>query len=154
MPGTSNNFPLSSWLGGQPPAPTATGESVRDELGVDCSTDMTPKGDYAQVAGYENLRRSIWRRLKTRRGGYRLRPEFGCGVPDFVKKPLTASRIDELRHAIIENISLDRRVDHVESVEITPGTNAGPDGVTISIAVKAKGRVLAFQPFSFSSGVS
>jgi hypothetical protein len=113
------------------------------------------KGDYVEVSGEENLRRSLLRRLLIRPGEYKLNPTYGVGLASFVKKPFTKANLDDLQHRIVDNISRDRRVDKVDSVKLDTVAQATSNGcvenvLRVTLVVIHKGRQLRFQPFSFS----
>jgi len=127
-----------------------------DILGTDIYFDgdvaVTPAGDYRLVSERENLRRAILRRFLTRPGEYRMRPTYGVGVLDFIKKPATSSRIAELKTRIIQNLEQEQRIDRVVSVEVSPLPNDAP-GIVVKVVVESKGRELRFEPFSFRRSV-
>jgi hypothetical protein len=111
---------------------------------------VTPKGDYKVVDGEENYRRGILRRLITSPGTYRLRPSYGAGVPDHVKKPLTKSVLDQLRQRIRDQVLADRRTEAVLYIELTPIVTNNRPGLHIRVGAQAFGRVLRSLSFTFS----
>lgn len=148
---------------GGPPPRAVPPKQVADLFGTDLllsgDLELTSKGDYAEVSGEENLRRSIFRRLLVRPGDYKLNPTFGVGVGSYVKKPMSKRNLDELQHRIVDNISRDRRVDKVDSVVLVQSSAATTSGGTelvlkVLVTVIHKGRTLKFQPFTFSQSGS
>lgn len=136
---------LSFPLGGD--APTSTVASVlRDAMGVDIlftdDTTITPAGDYQTVGGHDNLRLALLRRLITRPGTYRLHPEYGGGIGDYLGKPNTQATRDQLRQAVLDQLSLEPRVESVEQVEVQSETINGVRIVRISGRVKTVGLVV------------
>ena len=127
---------------------------ARDALGVDIlfldDYVVTPDGDYQLVAGLENLRRWILRCLLVSQGEFRVRPSFGAGVAQFVKKPITAARRDELRNRILEQLRRDDRIEQIQEVAIETVTINAKPAVRIRVRVQALGRAVEFQPFSFA----
>lgn len=112
---------------------------------------ITPKGDYAEVAGDENLRRAIIRRLITRPGEYRRNASYGCGLLSYVKKKMTQSALAELEQRIRDNLSRERRLDKIVSLTLTPTTYDGNQpALQVSITVQAKGRTVQFRPMTFT----
>ncbi len=114
---------------------------------------LNPKGDYTLVTGDENLRRAILRRLVVKPGEYKKNPTYGCGLPSFVKKAMSQSALDSLRHRIIDNLSRDRRVEKIISVTLTKTTFDNQTGLSVAVVVQSKGRTIPFQPFNFAKGL-
>lgn len=125
-----------------------------DRFGKDVFFDgdfaVNSRGDYVTIEGLPALRASILRRLVTRPGELRARPEYGVGVNDFVKKPATASTFDNLRVAIIDQLAFETRIDSVDDVAIrTVGS-----GISIVIRISVSGRTITFQPFNFNDVIT
>jgi hypothetical protein len=108
--------------------------------------DVGPNGDYVLLSGKEAMRQAIYRRLMTRPGEYKLRPEYGVGVQDFVKKRRLASTLDELRQRTIDQLSLDTRISEVVDI----GVDLIDDGIQLKVAVRLAGETLRFEPFNFT----
>jgi len=116
------------------------------DLYFDGDFAVTAAGDYATLEGLAAFRQSIYRRLITRPGEYRARPDYGCGVLSFVKKRLIQSELDDLKGRITDQLSLDPRLSEVTRVVIERIEN----GIRIGIAVRAAGESLVFEPFDFT----
>lgn len=114
---------------------------------------LAPKGDYLTVEGIDNLRRAVWRRLIVRPGEYRLKPHYGVGILTYVKKPITRATIDELTHRIRDNLSRERRIEKVLTVQVVSTFFGTHPGIIVTVQVRAIGRDVTFQPFNFSSEV-
>lgn len=117
---------------------------------------VTSKGDWATVNDVENLRRAILRRLIVKPGEYRFNPKYGVGIGTYVKKRKTKALLDQLQHAIVDNISQDRRVEKVLEVTVSDVVITGADGsldtaLSVVVRVQAIGRDVRFQPFTFAS---
>lgn len=106
---------------------------------------VTAARDYVLVAGLEALKHAINRRLITRQGQFRARPEYGVGIMDFVKKRNTLATLDELRQRTGDQLSLDPRISEVVDVVVEPIT----DGLKLGVIVQAAGKTLRFEPFNF-----
>lgn len=104
--------------------------------------ELTPAGDYQTVEGLDNLRQALRRRLLTRPGEYRPRPEYGVGAQTYVKKPATGAKRDELRARIIEDFEGDPRVERVLDVAIEDTRIDGRDVIKVVAQVLASGREL------------
>lgn len=172
MSGSALSPTLVFPLGGPPPALGAA-QAVVDVLGVDIlftskwlptipgglTSDVSGlpvggNGDYIEVAGIENLRRAVLRRLITKPGEYRPFPTYGVGLGTYVKKPMTGALLAQLQHAILDNLSQEKRIDKVISVEVTPTfytTQSGQQspGLSVVVVAQAIGRTLQFEHSQF-----
>lgn len=137
-------------VGGSDPESAQLDVYGRDILFTD-DVQTSPGGDLTTVDGIENLRRSILRRLLVRPGEYKLNPKYGAGVPAYVKKAQTKANLDELKHAIVDQLSRERRVEKVLAVDVEATFFGEQPGVVVSIQVLAIGRNVSFQPFNFTS---
>lgn len=135
-----------------PPSPEEAEIYGRD-LYFDGNLTVTGAGDYATVDGVENLRRAILRRLMVRPGEYRLRPDYGVGVPLYVKKRLTDSVRSELRDRIVTQLQRDPRVEKVLEVSVSSVTVGDTPYLRILVRVQARGKRVEFAPFLFSQKV-
>jgi phage baseplate assembly protein W len=145
-----------------PPAPSvgalpSTSQPMQDAFGTDLYFDgnlrVNAKGDYQTVSGEDNLRRAVFRRLATNPGEIKTKPDYGAGLPAFVKRPITQASIDALRTRILEQLRQDRRIASVLSCEVQPFLFDGVPGVLVYVSIQALGRQLTFQPFGFSQEV-
>lgn len=137
-------------------APNSRGQLTQQEkyqqrqLGTDIffngDLPVSKSGDYIPIAGLENLRLAIIRRLLTRPGEYKFVPEYGVGVQTWVKKRRTPDIIKSLESRIRANLLREKRIDQVVDVAVENIT----DGIKINIAVRAAGRFLRFRPFEFA----
>ena len=105
-----------------------------------------PNGDYVLLSGIEAVRQAIYRRLMTRQGEYKIRPEYGVGMQDYVKRRRLPSTIDEIRQRTSDQLSLDPRISEVLDV----GVETIPDGLKLKIVVRVAGETLRFEPFLFT----
>lgn len=109
----------------------------------DLHTDL--HGDYQEVQSMDNLRLSILRRLMTNPGEYMYRPNYGCGLKQQVKKPMTQSNINYLKNLIRENLQEEDRIDTVDEISIEPiYPNNNPILNPQSNAMKVTVKVTAF----------
>jgi phage baseplate assembly protein W len=133
---------------------TPANETEIDLFGVDVlfedDLQVTGSADYATVEGYAALRQAILIRLITTPGEYAVRPDFGCGVAQWLKKRMTTSELDTLRQRIIEQLSQEERIQKVEEVSVESLSLAGTTGVKISVRVSALGRENSFSFTTFS----
>ena len=120
-------------------------ELLGKDMYFDGDFSVSAAGDFQTIEGLEALKQALHHRLITRPGEYRLRPEYGVGVRDFVKKRRQQSSLNELRQRITDQISLDDRVEQVVEVVIEDIT----DGVRIGVVVRASGETLKFSQFDF-----
>jgi len=133
--------------------PSGIGEQVTEQnlaLGNDIFFDrdfaISPAGDWLSVTGEAALRAALYRRLMTRPGEYRARPDYGVGLPSFVKKRANSTTVDELRVAIVDQLSLEPRIEEVVDVAV----ERFDGGLRIGLTVRSAGRTVRFQPQNFS----
>ena len=142
-----------SWTIPASPANVAVGSLQQDEqaklLGKDVLFNgdyaVTAAGDYVLVEGLTALRAAVYRRLLTRPGEYKARPEYGVGIMDFVKRRNVPTTLAEIRQRVTDQLSLDPRISEVREVVV----EAFPDGIKLGIVIQASGKTLTFQPFDF-----
>lgn len=139
-----------------PPSPVPADEGTRDLFGYDIffrgDSVVTAGGDYGRIGGRDNLRAAIYRRLITRPGEFRFRPDYGVGVQTYVKKALTTATSDSLRARIIDQLSQDRRIDSVDVAIELVSVNGLPV-LKVHIKVQAGGEPRTFEPFTFAEDV-
>lgn len=117
-----------------------------EDIFFDGDYSITPAGDLAVVTGLDALRAAIYRRLLTRPGEFKLRPDYGVGVMDFVKKRRTQTTLDALRQRITDQLSLESRIQEVLDI----GVERIDDGLKVKVVVRAAGKALTFRPFLFT----
>jgi len=143
------SLPASGGTGG-----TAQLNQVNEQLERKLGTDIffagyyviSPSGDYATISGIANLIQSIYRRLLTIPGEYAHIPEYGVGVPNYVKRKMTRPVLGDLKRSIIDNLLRDPRIQTIDGIDIEQGTN----NIQIGIRLTAEGQALRFRPFNFS----
>lgn len=116
----------------------------RDLLWKDNNLQVTASGDYALVEGLDAIRQAVWLRLITSPGEYAVRPDYGIGVPQFVKKRITPAVLDELRQRCIDQLVKDDRIERVVDV-LTERYDIGDQtGIRVIVKIEAVGREQAF----------
>lgn len=106
------------------------------------------RGDYQTVDGLENYRRALIRRILTRPGEYRYRPDYGAGLLSFVRKPFNATNRAEIVKRITAQVSRDRRTEKVIRVDIETVTFNSIAYFKVSLVVQAFGRRQELRPFT------
>lgn len=109
----------------------------------------TPTGDLATIAGVENVRRALLRRLLTTKGSLVHRPDYGVGIKSFQNG--IADSAQKIRLAVIlkEQFERDERVEEV--LGLTVGVDVEqPEVIRIKTKVKLIG--LGEQFFAFGIG--
>ena len=82
-------------------------------------------GGVASSHGDEKIRQSIYIILGTARGERAMRPDFGCGINDYVFETINASVLNSVREAVREALVLcEPRID-VLGVGVIPGDLSG-----------------------------
>lgn len=109
-----------------------------------------PNGDYAEINGIQNLTNWIYRCLITGKGEFRLRPTYGCGVLDYVKRKATSDNLRALKQDIISNLLLDPRISNID-VSINNSSLNGNNIIMVIINVVVSGNQISIPPFSFSN---
>jgi phage baseplate assembly protein W len=133
-------------------SPVPVDAGTKDVFGYDIffqgMLQLTPGGDYKRIGGAENVKAAIYRRLLTRPGDYRFRPDYGVGLQDFVKKAPTTALLDQLRQRVIDNLSLDIRLSQID---VTVESDAINDVPVLRVLVRAVvgGGLVRFEPFVF-----
>lgn len=97
--------------------PTVSAEFVGSGLAFPMRTD--PTGSIALVSSHTEIEEAIRIVLATTYGERPMRPEFGCGIHDYVFAPLNATTAGRIAYEV--RLSLDRwepRVD-VADVEVS-----------------------------------
>lgn len=110
---------------------------------------VTTARDWRLVEGEEAVRQSLFRRLMTKPGEWKTKPNYGVGASSFVKRPATSRTTDELAGRIVTQYHVDRRVEQVSAV--TADWAAGL--LRLAIVVKLRGRDLNNQPLIVSAQV-
>jgi phage baseplate assembly protein W len=140
-------------VGSAPSIPASPGADQRRKLlGRDIyfSDDfvVTPDGDWKAVEGVEAMRQAVYRRLITRPGEYRARPEYGVGITDYLKEAKTPAMMADLKTRIRTNLLLDRRIADVV-VTLEDLTGALP-GLKVGVWVTIAGERLNLGAFVFA----
>ena len=143
------------------PASVATSNaealSLRDAiLGVDIMFNdndfhVTSAGDFIILSGKKALKQAIYHRLMTRPGEFKVRPSYGVGLFSYVKKRLRQGDLSELKARIIDQLSLEPRIEEVVDVFVEIlSTN---DGVKIGIKIKAAGEEFEMRTIAFADSL-
>lgn len=150
-----NEFNWSSGGNSNPTGPAANRKTpAQVEQGALLGTDIqfkgdysaNSKGDYVLLSGIEALRQSIVHRLITKPGEFKVRPAYGVGIREWVKKPKTATNILALQNRITDQLSKETRIEQIISVRV----ESIDDGLKIALVIRAAGKTLRFQPFLFN----
>lgn len=135
------------------PSPVPVDAGVKDVFGFDMffqdDFEITAGGDYKLIGGEENVKAAIYRRLLTRPGEYRFRPDYGVGIQDFVKKSPTTTLLDQLRQRIVDNLSLDTRLAQIE-VTVESDTLRNIPILRVLVRAVVGGGIVRFEPLVFS----
>lgn len=136
------------------PAPVPADKGTSDLYGYDIlfkkgNLPLNAQGDYTRVGGLENLRAAILRRLTTRPGEFKFRPNYGVGVQNWVRKVKNQANLEALQLRCIEQLSQDSRIETVD-VKCTPITVNGIEALRVVVSVTTGGQPHTFEPFTFS----
>lgn len=132
----------------------AATEVEQDLFGIDLlftdDLQATSSGDYTLVSGMAALKQAIRIILITTPGEYAVNPSFGCGLKAFCKKRATKSDRDSLRQTIIEQLTLEPRIQKVSDVVVESLTSGNLPGVKVTVKIMALGREQSFSLQQFS----
>jgi len=122
-------------------------------VGLGWPVGATAKGGLQRAEYEESVRQSIWLILSTARGERVMRPDFGCGLHEFVFSMNTASTAGrvaaEVRDALLR---FETRID-VRNVEVKPSGEG--EVLLISIDYEVRATNTAFNlvyPFYLQGG--
>lgn len=98
-------------------------------------------GSLTGAAFEESVRQSIWLILGTAKGERVMRPDFGCGIHDFVFESMTASTYGRISQAVREALlRLEPRID-VRSVKAEPDDSGEVLLINVDYQVRATNNV-------------
>jgi len=103
---------------------------------------INPHGGVAMSSENEKIRQSIRIILSTAKGERVMRPEFGCGIHDYVFAVANASTMTSIESAVREALIMWEARIEVISVEATSGAFSG-EPHQASIAVDIRYRIRA-----------
>lgn len=129
---------------------TATEDFFGDDVYFTDDLQMTAAGDYAIASEEQAIRQGIYHRIITRPGEFKVRPNYGIGAQDYVKKSTSKAHRDELRQKILDGLAQDKRLDKIIEVVIEALTLNGRPGFKIYIKAQIQGRARTLQPFVVS----
>lgn len=111
-------------------------------------------GDYLETIGLDNLRRAVIRRLMTRKGSYQYRPDYGVGLPYYVKQKMTITVLSQIKHDIINNLSQDIRIASVSDITLTPTTFNNMSALTVALTIQVKSGLISAPGFRLTLTVN
>jgi phage baseplate assembly protein W len=115
-------------------------------------------GATALSEGEDKIRQSIGIILETAKGERAMRPDFGCGIHEFVFQSLNASTINGMRQSVREALILwEPRIDvlnvSVSTDSVSHDPKLGAVAITIEYRVRATNAVFNYvYPFYLQSG--
>lgn len=101
-------------------------------------------GDIQPANFEDSVRQSIWIILSTAKGERAMRPDFGCGIYDFVFEMITPSTIGKVTQAVREALlRFEPRID-VMDIQVIPKSDAEGEKLYISIDYQVRATNNAF----------
>ena len=147
------DFALDEFFDGPEVANTPLAIEATRSFGTDIYfngiTELTAQGDYRLVEGERNLRLALLRRYITSPGSYKLRPGYGAGLRDLVKKRLTSSVVEDVKNRVRTQTLAERRVDRLINVAVEPRLYSGVQGLRVLVQVQAQGRLVRPLAYNF-----
>jgi uncharacterized protein len=109
----------------------ATARADRAFLGVGWQFPIRvgPHGGLSWSAGEDDVRQAIWIILGTARGEREMRPDFGCGIHDFVFAPRNEETLSGIAQAVRE--ALRRWEPRIEAVDVRVEADAADESLVL-----------------------
>ena len=109
------------------------GRGWKFPVGVDAATGRVLMSEYE-----DDIKESIWIILSTSKGERVMRPNFGCGIHDFVFESMNMTNLGLMESSIREALSLWEPRIEVTGVEASPDQNdAGKLVISIKYTVRS-----------------
>lgn len=91
------------------------------------------------TAGYEeDIRQAIYIILMTRKGERLMRPDFGCGIYDYVFETMDYGTLSRMEQAIYQDLVLwEPRIQDIQVRVVQDGTESGRLNIQIHYVVRA-----------------
>ena len=107
-------------------------------LGVGVSFPIGVEGGALNLAEYEaSVRQSILIILGTAKGERVMRPDFGCGIHDYVFAPFNATTAGQISQTVQDALLLNEPRIDVRDVEVTPEQGGSRLLIRIEYEVRA-----------------
>lgn len=106
-------------------------------VGIGFSLNANPAGALERAEYEESVRQSIWIILGTAKGERVMRPDFGCGIHEFVFDTVSAATEGRVAAAVRDALlRLEPRID-VRNVAVSPGGDGEVLLISIDYEVRA-----------------
>lgn len=105
-------------------------------------------GDYILLDGKDALRQAIYHRLLVVPGEYALRPDYGAGLSQYVKKRINRAELDQIRQRVIDQLSRDDRIERVIECTTEVYTIGDRPGLKVYVKILCAGQEMRF-PMTF-----
>lgn len=113
-------------------------EFLKRDIAFKSDLVQTASGDLDVIAGLDNLKEALFRRLITTPGAVIHRPEYGCNLKAFQGSLANLENQRRLAQTIKEQFELDTRVEVVTGVSFNVDDNK-PDMVKVNVKVSVRG---------------
>lgn len=113
-------------------------EFLKRDIAFKSDFVATPSGDLEIIAGLENLKEALFRRLVTTPGSIIHRPTYGVNLKAFQNSIANLETKRRLALAIREQFEQDPRVEKVTGVSILKDDNK-PDLIIVNCKVAVRG---------------
>lgn len=116
---------------------------------------VTPAGDWAVVEGVDAIRQSILHEALTSPGEFVFRPEYGMGLAELVKAPLSRATLDAAQNRTRERLAKNPRIARVREALLERVDINGASGLRVVIRADGlDGQDLGIQPFVIGESFS
>lgn len=113
-------------------------EFLKRDIAFKSDLVQTPSGDFDLIAGLDNLKEALFRRLITTPGAIIHRPEYGVGLKKFQGSLSSLDNQRTLATLIKEQFEEDERVEKVTGVSFIVDDNT-PDKIEVRCRVSVVG---------------
>lgn len=135
-----------------PSAPAPVTETTAQLFGCDLlfETDLQldAGGDYILLTDQDALRQSIYHRLLVVPGEFALRPAYGAGLSQFVKRRINRAELDQIRQRVIDQLSQDDRIERVIECTTEVYTIGDKPGLKVYVKILSAGQEIRL-PMTF-----
>lgn len=113
-------------------------------VGVSFPVSLNIEGQLNLAKYEESIRQSIWIILSTAKGERVMRPEFGCGIYDFVFETNSATTVGRISQSVEEALlNFEPRID-VLDIQVMPQSDEDGEKLIINIDYQVRSTNNAF----------
>lgn len=130
------------------PISEASAQLFGRDLMFETDLKLDAGGDYILLNDQDALRQAIYHRLLVVPGEYALRPEYGAGLSQFVKKRINRAELDQIRQRVVDQLAQDDRIERVIECTTEVYTIGDRPGLKVYVKILCAGQEIRF-PMTF-----